>query len=54
MQETIFVTPADAQDESRVGWLHLDAAENTMVADRMDEMFATEAPPLAQVEWEML
>lgn len=53
MQETIFTTPEAADDESRVGWMHLDAAENTMVEERMDEMFATDAPPLAQAEWGM-
>ncbi|MDY0005152.1 MAG: hypothetical protein RBU30_27885 [Polyangia bacterium] len=53
MQETIFEAPSLALDESRLGWLHIDAAENSMVEDRMDEMYGTEPPPLVQAEWGM-
>ena len=53
MHGSILMTPFTAQDESRRSWLHIDATENTMVEDRIDEMYATNAPPLHGPEWGM-
>lgn len=53
MHESIFITPQASLDEGRISWLYIDAAEDTLVESNLDEMYATDMPPLSTIEWEM-
>ena len=53
MHESIFETPEQIQDDSRLSWLFIDPAEDTMMESNLSSVYGTERPTLGDDEWPM-
>jgi hypothetical protein len=51
MHQSIFATPEQAQDDSRLSWLHTDPADDAIMNEQMDAVYATDEPSLGVADW---
>ena len=53
MHQSIFEAPEQGRNDSRLSWLFVDPAEDTMMEANLESVYACDEPSLGVDEWPM-